>query len=113
MTKRKPKNQSELAWPSKKDWVPIAAIAKRAFDLVATPGLDLMSLEMDIGAAHANGCKLDLDKLLKADDFNLCHDVFGISRHLDRNTGELTGWFVPRCAMPTKKEKQALAKLNR
>lgn len=55
-----------------------------------------MDWRMDITATHANGNPLRLSDLLDADDFNFAHDVFGISRHLDRDTGKLTGFFRPR-----------------
>lgn len=58
----------------------------------------LVDWEMDIAATHANGCRLNLDALLAADDFNFAHDVFGICRHLDRDTGQLGGCFRPRLA---------------
>ena len=51
---------------------------------------------MDFTACHTNGCALRLDALLKADDFNFMHDAFGICRHLNRETGELDGRFLPR-----------------
>lgn len=51
---------------------------------------------MDIVAVHTNGNPLRLEDMLAADDFNFAHDVFGIERHLDRDTGELTGFFSPR-----------------
>lgn len=51
---------------------------------------------MDVIAVHMNGRPLRLEALLAADDFNFAHDVFGIRRHLDRDTGELTQCFVPR-----------------
>lgn len=54
---------------------------------------------MDIIATHANGNPLDFDKLLAADDFNFAHDVFGICRHLNRETGELEDFFSPRCSL--------------
>lgn len=56
-------------------------------------------LAMEITACHLNGCKLDLQALSQADDFNLQHDVFGIRRHLDRDTGKLKDCFLPRFAM--------------
>ena len=62
--------------------------------------LDRLSTTMDLTACHANGCPLDLPKLVAADNFNLAHDVFGIARHLDRKTGKLRDYFVPRCSMP-------------
>jgi hypothetical protein len=60
---------------------------------------DRMAIRMDITACHANGNPLNLDKLLAADDFNFCHDVFGIRNHLDRETGKLVGHFRPRCSL--------------
>ena len=59
----------------------------------------LQDFLMDITAVHANGCRLDLDRLLAADDFNFSHDVFGIERHLNRQTGQLEDCFLPRFAM--------------
>ncbi len=55
-------------------------------------------LNMDLAATHANGCPIDLSRLLDADLFNFSHDVVGIVRHLDRCTGQLTNCFVPRMA---------------
>lgn len=55
---------------------------------------------MDLSATHSNGCPLDFDKLLAADDFTFLHDILGIARHLDRTTGKLGQCFVPRCAKP-------------
>lgn len=59
---------------------------------------------MDLSATHANGCSLDLDKLLGFDRFNFTHDVLGIARHLDRDDnsptgGKLLNHFRPRCAL--------------
>lgn len=59
---------------------------------------DLLSLSMDITATHLNGCPLDFDKLLTASDPDFAHDVFGISRHIDRTTGKLKDHFLPRCS---------------
>lgn len=63
---------------------------------------DRMGLTMDIEATHRNGNRLDLARLLAADDFNFWHDVAGIQGMLDRNTGKLTNFFVPRCSAPKK-----------
>lgn len=78
----------------------IAAIAARADEMARRQniGYDRMTANMDITACHANGNRLDLKKLLAADDFNFAHDVFGIARHIDRRTGKLTGFFSPRCS---------------
>lgn len=56
---------------------------------------DPIELEMDITAAHIAN-PLTLEKLLHADDFNFLHDVSGIHRHIDRETGEMNNCFRPR-----------------
>lgn len=85
---------------SKKDQQKITSIAKRAVSLAASNGIEygLMTADMDITACHCNGMELDLDKLAAADDSNFAHDVFGIRRHIDRETGQLKDCFVPRYA---------------
>ena len=81
-----------------KDYDTIHAIAKRAAKLADKAGFvyPLLDADMDITATHANGNPLRLKDLLAADDNNFSHDVFGIRRHLDRNTGKLGGFFLPR-----------------
>ena len=59
---------------------------------------DRMDCHMDITVCHANGCPLRLRELLEADDSNFAHDVFGIRRHLNRETGQLEDCFLPRFA---------------
>ncbi len=78
----------------------IEAIAKRAVRAYAEIGLekDFVDACMDITAAHANGCPLDLKALLKADQFNFAHDVFGIGRHVNTKNGRLRHGFWPRYA---------------
>lgn len=41
-----------------------------------------------------------LNELLHADDSNFIHDVFGILRHINTETGELQDCFVPRFSVP-------------
>lgn len=82
----------------------VEQIAARAFMLASKAGVRRslnrqIDIEMDIIATHLNGRPLRLQELLDADDFNFAHDVFGIHRHLDRETGELGGCFVPRFAV--------------
>ncbi len=57
-----------------------------------------INLIMDLTAADGvNGnSHLDWDRLLAADDFNFMHDLSGICRHMNRETGELGNCFVPR-----------------
>lgn len=76
----------------------IKEIVKRARKFDAD--LDVLSLTMDITACHASGNPLKLTELLAADDFNFTHDVFGIMRHIDRESGELMDHFYPRFSVP-------------
>lgn len=96
----------EISFKVGKDESPIIMkIAERAFrmlqdiDVTDVTKIDLM---MDIAAVHANGCPLRLNAMLNADDFNFSHDVFGIRRHLDRETGKLGDHFLPRFVRPEK-----------
>ena len=83
-----------------KDEMLIASkIADRAAALSAKFGHEWEKIDalMDIDACHSS-CPLKLDELLAADDFNFGHDVFGINRHLNRQTYELENCFLPRFA---------------
>jgi hypothetical protein len=79
----------------------ILQIVDRAVALGAQPSARL-SLTMDVTACHCNGTPLDFPKLLAAPDADFSHDLCGISRHIDRTTGQLGGCFLPRCALPAK-----------
>lgn len=90
---------------SKKDRDLIGRIVDRAMAMARRhklPILDMkhpaQSLDMDITACHCNGTPLRLDELADADDTNFGHDVWGIHRYMDRETGHLTNCFVPRFA---------------
>lgn len=80
----------------------IQRIATRAAEMRRKMGLphDRLEIEMDVTATHANGCPLQLARLLLADDVDFAHDVFGIARHLDRETGQLRDCFLPRYSVP-------------
>jgi hypothetical protein len=78
----------------------IDAIVKRASGLFAVR-VDTLALRMDLTACHANGCPLALADLLAAKSADLLHDVCGISRHIDRDTGKLGACFSPRYAART------------
>lgn len=80
----------------------VAKIAKRAHEL-SKGRYSLLDAQMDVTACHLNGCPLLLAELAEAaDNFDFIHDVFGIRRHLDRETGELTDCFLPRYAQTRK-----------
>ena len=75
----------------------IEKIVERA--VVRFPELDYMTLNMDITAVHLNGCELKLAELLETnDDTSFGHDIYGIGRHINRNTGALENFFRPRYA---------------
>lgn len=80
------------------------AIAKRTVEWIAGADAEieypLLTAEMDIIATHLNGCPLKLQELLDADDDNFLHDVFGIRRHINRETGALEDFFDPRYSKP-------------
>lgn len=84
----------------RKEALTIGAIAERAVIAARKAGAryEIMDADMDITACHVNACPLKLDELLAADDMNFNHDVFGIRRHLNRETGELMDCFRPRYA---------------
>jgi len=78
----------------------IMAIVKRFCDVVGD-SLELrpISMMLDLKACHSNGCPLDLEAMLAAPrDADIVHDISGIERHLNRETGKLEGGFTPRYA---------------
>ena len=80
----------------------IDRIVDRVMEENPKASLDRVNTQMDLVAAHLNCVPLDLKKMLKASPFDLAHDVFGIVRHIDRETGQLGGCFLPRCAQVQK-----------
>ena len=76
----------------------IAEIVARAATLAPSFDFDHLEMTMDITAAHKNGCPLDLASLLAAEPFDFWHDVSGIQRHINRETGALEDCFLPRYA---------------
>ena len=76
----------------------ITVIVERAVLEGICQRINSLNLNMDVTAAHANGCPLDLAKLAVADIEDFYHDLFGISTHMNRITGELKNCFVPRSA---------------
>ena len=90
---------SEINWKvAKDDAQAIYAIVKRAEREWEGLSPDRTMLMMDITAAHANGCPLDLAGLLIAEPFDFAHDIAGITAHIDRETGRLMNCFLPRYA---------------
>lgn len=80
---------------SKQSQLLISDIVKRASSFNSK--VDNLSLEMDLTCVHSQ-MELNLPELLRADSVNFCHDIFGIRQHLNRQTGKLENFFVPRFA---------------
>ena len=82
----------------KEEHLLIDKIAKRANAMASELGFEyrIMTIHMDINACHSNGNPLNLVALAEADDADFAHDVFGIRRYIDRETGKLGDCFVPR-----------------
>ena len=85
---------------SKDETRTIQQIADRASAMAGSHNKSYPRVEaaMDLTATHANGCPLRLEELLGAEPFDFAHDVFGIRRHLNRQTGQLENHFHPRYA---------------
>ena len=79
----------------------IGLIADRAVAIWAQQGSECPRIDvvMDLMAVHGFSCRLDLDRLLAADDAAFWNDVAGINQHLDRKTYELKDCFWPRFAL--------------
>ena len=93
-------NASEINWDvSPEDGKLIAAILNRALGLGLLRRENAINTEMDIIATHNHNVKLRLADWLAADDFNFKHDLLGIDRHMNRDTGKLGGHFLPRFAV--------------
>lgn len=87
---------------SKRDHKILNQIADRAVAVAQSCDIEYNKITalMDLTAVHANGNPLRLGELLEANDFDFNHDVFGIRRHIDRETGLLRDFFVPRFSVP-------------
>lgn len=85
---------------SRMDFDLIQQIVNRAIGLglEAYHRRERINCHMDMAAVHANGCPMNFERMLAADDFNFTHDYCGIVRHLDRATGRLNDGFLPRFA---------------
>lgn len=82
---------------SKRDGLIIDTIVKRHIHSDLPVKRAALDLQMDITAAHLH-IHMNLEQLLAFDDFNFNHDIFGIIRNLNRETGKLENYFVPRSA---------------
>lgn len=82
----------------------IDEIALRAARIYQSHGIDVrpVTVAVHIEKCHEKACRLRLEELAKAPDFDFIHDVGGIMSHLDfAPDGKvcLTDCFLPRFAM--------------
>lgn len=79
----------------------MSMIADRAVHLAQDMGYTYRKedIMLDLNACVSNAWKLDLQGLLDSDLGDFGHDVFGINKHMDRQTGLLKDCFVPRYAL--------------
>jgi hypothetical protein len=89
---------------AKRDLLAMDQIVFRAAAMFRRGGVerDDLDIRMDVIATHANGNPLRLHDLAAADDFNFSHDIVGIYRHLNRETGKLENYFRPRFSRPSR-----------
>lgn len=74
----------------------ITKIVERAdkLELLKSDRLNFM-IDMEVATETFN---LDLERMLEADNQNFAHDVVGIQNHINRETKEFEGLFLPRFA---------------
>jgi hypothetical protein len=93
---------------SQQDHQRIIRISKAVKPLVEPAFGRLASGDLVIALTQCHGgvCPLDLERMesdvVANNGVGALHDVAGIYRHIDRDTGELTGCFLPRYALPGK-----------
>lgn len=80
---------------SEEEFIAACGIASRAIQMGMYDEA-LLPL-MDLGVVHFS-CPLRLNDLLNAAPLDFTHDIRGIQRHLNRETGELEDFFLPRFA---------------
>lgn len=82
---------------SQQDRECIFRIAKKAADCgLIKDKQDRLYLEMDLAALKAQGCPIDFEVLLGFGIQDFTHDICGITRHINRATGQLCDCFLPR-----------------
>ena len=57
-----------------------------------------MTLYMDLEHCHTKGCPLDFERLINFNDGDFLHDIVGIRKNINRETGEIENCFLPRCS---------------
>lgn len=85
---------------SNADFDTLVLVATRALRELPNYPDNRRTLIMDLNACHSNGCPLYFKGLLDAPVGDLVHDIYGIRKAINRNTGQLSeDCFVPRFAL--------------
>lgn len=74
----------------------VTKIAQRCYIALGWPEDEMFDV---IACVHSNGCPLDLEKLLRSSDRDFAYDMAFCRYELDRETGKLGPYGLPRCAM--------------
>lgn len=82
-------------------------VVKKRLSALGYTGAYATELCMSVQAPHANGTHLNLEQLIKLDDRSFLHDVFGLDRHVSRETGQIENCFVPRCGFLAEPERES------
>jgi hypothetical protein len=77
----------------------LVQVADRALAAFTHYPDDKRTLVMDLMACHANACALDFKSMLEGPLQDLSHDIYGIRKHINRDTGKLEDFFTPRYAL--------------
>ena len=87
----------DFANPTDDEQLFVGTIVAKYADLLDKNSIpyEKFGLEMDILRTHKL-LNLRLKEMANCDDGNFGHDVLGIYRHLNRQTGEMEDCFVPR-----------------
>lgn len=76
-----------------------SALISTIMDNCKIPARHRLNMELSMRVCHANGCALDLDRMVKVGlTSDVVHDVYGIDKHTCRETGKLLNCFIPRFA---------------
>jgi hypothetical protein len=88
-----------ISWKiTKADFALLVKVAERVERDIPSYPDKRQALVMDLNACHSNGCPLDFTGLLAADPLDFSHDILEIRHNLNRRTGQLEEFFVPRYA---------------
>lgn len=89
-----------LELTSQEDLKIINAIIDRAKKLKANGGekIDEAKYKRTLIAVHGLCCQLNLEDLIKCNEFVFAHDVFGLVEHFDEEKMVIRSGFVPRAA---------------